>query len=76
MFIQTLEGWLYLTVIIDLYSRAMHHRMNTSLVTDVLKMALMRRKVRGTLLLHSDRGSQYAAVDYQAMLKIHGYRAR
>ncbi|MGB5606022.1 MAG: IS3 family transposase [Gammaproteobacteria bacterium] len=76
-FIPTREGWLYLAVIIDLYSRAvigwaMHKRMKTELVTDALKMALMRRKVRTPLLLHSDQGSQYAAADYRAMLARHG----
>ena len=76
-FIPTREGWLYLATIIDLYSRAvigwaMHKRMKTELVTDALKMALMRRKVRSPLLLHSDQGSQYAAADYQAMLAEHG----
>jgi transposase InsO family protein len=76
-FISTREGWLYLAAIIDLYSRAvigwaMHHRMKTALVRDTLKMALMRRKLRSALLLHSDQGSQYAAVDYQAMLAAHG----
>lgn len=76
-FIPTREGWLYLAVIIDLYSRAvigwaMHKRMKTELVTDALRMALMRRKVRSPLLLHSDQGSQYAAADYRAMLAENG----
>jgi transposase InsO family protein len=76
-FIPTREGWLYLAVIIDLFSRAvagwaMHHRMRTELVTDALRMALMRRKVRSPLLLHSDQGCQYAAADYQAMLATQG----
>jgi len=76
-FIPTREGWLYLAVIIDLYSRAvvgwaMCSRMTQALVIDALKMALMRRKIRTSLLLHSDQGSQYAASAYQAMLKIHG----
>lgn len=76
-FIPTREGWLYLAVIIDLYSRAvvgwaMQPRMKTELVTAALRMALMRRKIRSPLLLHSDQGSQYAAADYQAMLAEHG----
>ena len=50
----------------------MHKRMKTALVTDALKMALMRRKVRSPLLLHSDQGSQYAAADYRAMLAANG----
>lgn len=76
-FIPTREGWLYLAVIIDLYSRAvigwaMHKRMKTELVVDTLKMALMRRKIRSPLLLHSDQGSQYAAADYRMMLATNG----
>ena len=72
-FIPTRQGWLYLAVIIDLYSRAvigwaMHKRMKTELVTDALKMALIRRKVRSPLLLHSDQGSQYAAANYRAIV--------
>ena len=76
-FIPSRAGWLYLAVIIDLYSRAvigwaMHKRMRTELVTDALKMALMRRKVRSPLLLHSDQGSQYAAADYRQILAENG----
>jgi len=76
-FIPSRAGWLYLAVIIDLYSRAvigwaMHKRMRTDLVTDALKMALMRRKVRSPLLLHSDQGSQYAAADYRQILAENG----
>lgn len=76
-FIPTQEGWLYLAVIIDLYSRAvvgwaMDIRMTKALVIDALTITLMRRKIWGSLLLHSDQGSQYAASEYQAMLKKHG----
>ncbi len=76
-FIPTRAGWLYLAVIIDLYSRAvigwsMDKRMKATLVTDALKMALMRRKLRSPLLLHSDQGSQYAAADYRAILAANG----
>ena len=76
-FIPTRQGWIYLAVIIDLYSRAvigwaMHKRMKTELVTDALKMVLMRRKVRRSLLLHSDQGSQYAAANYRAIVAENG----
>lgn len=76
-YIGTNEGWLYLAVVMDLYSRhivgwAMDSRMTESLVIDALKMALFRRRVASGLLLHSDRGSQYAAGTYQAILKNHG----
>ena len=73
-YIWTQEGWLYLAVILDLFSRqvigwAMDKRMTESLVINALKMALFRRKLAGNLLLHSDRGSQYAATAFQALLK-------
>lgn len=76
-YIETNEGWLYLAVVMDLYSRqivgwAMASRMTETLVIDALKMALFRRRVASGLLLHSDRGSQYAAGAYQAILKNHG----
>ena len=73
-YIDTAEGWLYLAVVMDLYSRrivgwAMADRMLTSLVEDAVKMALGRRQPTEGLLHHSDRGSQYASQDYQARLK-------
>ena len=73
-YISTKEGWLYLAVIIDLYSRkvigwAMSERMKDQLVTDALRMALFRRKVNSELLLHSDRGSQYASHNMQQLLR-------
>lgn len=76
-FIPTRSGWLYLAVIIDLYSRAvigwaMDTRMKSTLVTEALKMALMRRKIRSSLLLHSDQGAQYASSDYRAKLLENG----
>ncbi len=76
-YIPTREGWLYLAVIMDLYSRrivgwAMDLRMKENLVINALKMALLKRKTKGNLLLHSDRGSQYAASAYQSLLLKHG----
>jgi transposase InsO family protein len=77
-YIPTVEGWLYLATVMDLYSRriigwSMSHRMLDTLVTDALKMALFRRKVRaGDLLIHSDRGSQYAGDNFQKLLGMHG----
>lgn len=75
-YIWTNEGWLYLAVILDLFSRqvigwAMDKRMTETLVCDALNMALFRRKIKSGLLLHSDRGSQYAAAAFQALLKQH-----
>lgn len=76
-YIATQEGWLYLAVVMDLYSRqivgwAMDHRMTEDLVMNALRMALFRRHIAAGLLLHSDRGSQYASTAYQAVLKNHG----
>ncbi len=76
-YIPTAEGWLYLAVVLDLFSRAvvgwaLAERMTGAIVCQALTMALGRRgKVPG-LLLHSDRGSQYAATDYQRLLHAHG----
>lgn len=75
-YLWTDEGWLYLAVMIDLYSRSvvgwsMSERMTTPLVSDTLTMALWRRKMPEGVLVHSDRGSQYCSHDYQAFLKDH-----
>jgi transposase InsO family protein len=76
-YIPTKEGWLYLAVIIDLYSRlivgwGMGERLAQVLVMDALKMALLRRNPSRGLLHHSDRGSQYAGDDYQNILAERG----
>jgi transposase InsO family protein len=72
-YIPTGEGWLYLAVILDLYSRrivgwAMSDRLTRQLALDALGMALARRQPAPGLLHHSDRGSQYASGDYQTAL--------
>ena len=72
-YIPTAEGWLYLACVLDLFSRklvgwAMDQTMTTALVTDALDMALQQRKPTVGLLHHSDRGSQYASLAYQARL--------
>ena len=76
-YLRTLEGWLYLAVIIDLFSRrvvgwAIEEHMETSLVAGALAMALRRRHVNGELLHHTDRGSQYASADYRKQLDAQG----
>jgi transposase InsO family protein len=76
-YVWTTEGWLYLAVILDLYSRlvigwAMGHRLTVELAEQALTMALANRNPRAGLLHHSDRGSQYAATDYQRLLGKHG----
>jgi transposase InsO family protein len=73
-YIWTLEGWLYLCVIIDLYSRkiigwSMSERIDTSLVVKAFLMAWIQRKPKGELIFHSDRGVQYASKDFQKVLK-------
>jgi transposase InsO family protein len=72
-YVPTTEGWLYLAVVLDLYSRrivgwAMSDTLHRQLVIDALKMALAVRQPPSGLIHHSDRGSQYASIDYQALL--------
>ena len=72
----TAEGWLYLAVVLDLYSRrvvgwAMSERMTAGLVCEALTMALWRRKMPTGVIVHSDRGSQYCSGDYQHLLLCH-----
>ena len=72
-YIPTQEGWLYLAGILDLYSRkivgwAMSDRIDTPLVLKALGMALLHRNPPRPLLLHSDRGVQYASADYRQAL--------
>ena len=72
-YISTREGWLYLAVVMDLFSRrlvgwSMQSRLHRDLVLDALKMALRGRGPAQDLLHHSDRGSQYASLDYQDLL--------
>lgn len=76
-YVWTDEGWLYLAVVLDLYSRAvigwaMGSRLTANLAIDALTMALWRRKPATALTHHSDRGVQYAASDYQRLLGAHG----
>ncbi len=72
-YVATAEGWLYLAVVLDLYSRrivgwAMSDSLQRQLVIDALQMAIVARRPAPGLLHHSDRGSQYASHDYQALL--------
>jgi len=72
-YIDTAEGWLYLAIILDLFSRkvigwAMSEHMNTALVETALHMALQTRQPDASLLHHSDQGSQYTSADYQSIL--------
>lgn len=72
-YLWTQEGWLYLAVVIDLFSRkvvgwSMSPRMKASLVCDALTMALWQRKPKPGLIVHSDRGSQYVSHEYRKLL--------
>jgi len=76
-YIQTQEGWLYLAIVIDLYSRqvvgwSMDKRMKAKLVNDALLMAIWKRKPAQGLIWHTDRGSQYASDSHRKILQQHG----
>jgi putative transposase len=76
-YIWTAEGWLYLAVVIDLFSRAvvgwaMSRWLKAELVTSALQMAIDQRQPRPGLLMHTDRGSQYVADQYLRLLHHHG----
>ena len=73
-FIPTREGWLYLAVVLDLFSRqvigwAMNTRNNTALVQDALTMAIWRRGNVKDVIVHSDQGSTYASGEYQRQVE-------
>ncbi len=73
-YVWTDEGWMYLAVVIDIYSRAVigwsiQPTMSRQLVCDALMMALWRRGFPRGVLFHSDKGSQYCSNDYQKLLK-------
>ncbi|HCS8332460.1 TPA: IS3 family transposase, partial [Escherichia coli] len=78
-YLRTDEGWLYLAVVIDLWSRAvigwsMSPRMTAQLACDALQMALWWRRRPESVIVHTDRGGQYCSGDYQALLKRHNLR--
>ena len=76
-YVWTREGWLYLAVVIDLFSRrvvgwSVDDRLHRSLALAALRRALAIRRPAPGLIHHSDRGSQYCSIDYQAELRRHG----
>jgi putative transposase len=78
-YIRTWQGWLYLAVFLDAYSRkvvgwALADHLRTELVTAALQMALNSRRPPAGLICHSDRGSQYTSAAYCALLDQHGVR--
>jgi len=73
-YLKTREGWLYLAVVMDLYSRkivgwSLANNMRVAMVTDALLMAIGRRQPGPGLIHHSDRGSQYACFEYRGLLQ-------
>lgn len=78
-YLATSEGWMYLAVVIDLYSRqvvgwSMSTRMTATLVCDALSMALFRRGTPEGVIIHSDRGSQYCSKDYRDLISAHNLK--
>jgi len=76
-YLWTNEGWFYLAVVLDLFSRrvvgwALENHMREELVHNALTMAIGRRQPTSRLMHHSDRGCQYASTTYQALLKENG----
>ncbi len=79
-YIRTAEGWLYLAVVVDLYSGrvvgwSMSARQDRQLVLQAVLMALWQRKDRSPVVLHSDRGCQFTSDEYQRFLKGHQIRS-
>ena len=75
-YVRTHEGWLFLAVVIDLFSRqvigwSMQPRMFTDIALKALLMAMWRRKPSGEVVVHSDQGNQYTSGDWQKFLKAH-----
>ncbi|MCV5332577.1 IS3 family transposase, partial [Escherichia coli] len=76
-YIRTHEGWLYLAVVVDLFSHkiigwSMQSRMTKDIVLNALLMAVWRRNPQKQVLVHSDQGSQYTSHEWQSFLKSHG----
>ncbi|WP_165571284.1 DDE-type integrase/transposase/recombinase, partial [Paracoccus nototheniae] len=78
-YVWTREGWVYLAVIIDLFSRrvvgwAISNRMKQDLALRALNMVIAIRRPPQGCIHHTDRGSQYCAHDYQKLLRKHGFK--
>lgn len=79
-YIRTHEGWLFLAVVLDLFSRqvvgwSMQPRMDRELALNALLMAVWRRQPKQTVIVHSDQGSQFSSYDWQDFLKTHNLQA-
>jgi transposase InsO family protein len=78
-YVRTQEGWLYLAVFLDVYSRrivgwSMNHRLGDELIINAFKQAWHHRQPAAGLIVHSDRGSQYCSRSFKELLDIHRYR--
>lgn len=76
-YIWTAQGWLYLAVVLDLFSRrvvgwALSNRIKKELVLNALQMAIFRRSPAPGVMFHSDRVSQYCSKAFQKILKVNG----
>jgi putative transposase len=76
-YIRTHEGWLYLAVVLDLFSRqvigwSMRSRIDSELAINALLMAVWRRSPEEAVIVHSDQGSQYSSHDWQSFMEAHG----
>ena len=76
-YLRTAEGWLYLAVVLDLFSRAvigwsMKATLARELALDALLMAIWRRRPKTTVMIHSDQGVQYGSDDWQRFCREHG----
>ena len=79
-FIPTRSGWLYLAVVLDLFSRkvvgwAMDLRMTSGLVSEALRMAIKQRRPIGSTIMHSDQGVQYSSLECHHLLQSNGLLA-
>ena len=79
-YLWTREGWLYLAVVLDVYSRqiigyALSSRLTTDLVTEAFTRAVRTRTIAPGLILHSDQGCQYTSTQFQQLLKSYGIRS-
>jgi putative transposase len=79
-YVPTGEGWLYVAIVLDLFSRkivglAMEERMTVDLVLKALEQAILHRNPQAGLIHHSDKGSQYTSQDFQALLTLYGFIA-
>lgn len=78
-YVETEEGWLYVSVVMDLFSRkivglSMGDRLHTDLITQSLNQAVFQRGLKGNLMHHSDRGCQYTSMEFRELTEKHGIK--